>query len=254
MLDLNRQLKDGEQSAEETDDLFGSAEEFSEKEETETFDAGKEEDFPEDNTVEEYTGPVSVLSGKRKKRRNTADAELDKLDAARILEEARCRMGLTPADVEEITKIRAVYITALEKGDFDELPQPVYTLAYLRRLCELYGLSKEEEEEIILPWSELQFETPDNYSTTVYSDESGDNRKVIRKLEITIFSIIALAVIALVVFGVILLVSFVRSNVGSSNVSFDEAEIGKIQPEQKLQVSEPMPQLRPNSTYSSKSE
>ena len=54
--------------------------------------------------------------------------------------------------------------------------------------------------------------------------------------------IIALAVIALVVFGVILLVSFVRNNVGGSNVSFDEAEIVKIQPVQKLKVSEPMPQ------------
>ena len=209
----------------------------------ETSAAGTEE-YAENNSAQEYTGPVSVLPGKRRKRHNAADAELDKLDAARILEEARCRMGVTPADVEEITKIRAIYITALENGDFDELPQPVYTLAYLRRLCELYGLSKEEEEQIILPWSELQFETPDNYSTTVYSDESGDNRKVIRKLEIAIFSIVALAVIALVVFGGILLVSFVRNNVGGSDVSFDEAEIVKLQPEQKLKVTEPMPQPR----------
>ena len=244
MLDLNRQLKDGKQLAEESDDLFGSEEKFSEVEEAETFVSGTDEDFSEDDNAGEYTGPVSVLPGKRRKRHNAADDELDKLDAARILEEARCRMGLTPADVEEITKIRAVYITALEKGEFDELPQPVYTLAYLRRLCELYGLSKDEEEQIILPWSELQFETPDNYSTTVYSDESGDNRKVIRKLEIAIFSIVALAVIALVVFGVILLVSFVRNNVGGNDVSFDEAEIVKIQPAQKLRVAEPMPQLR----------
>lgn len=243
MLDLNRQLKDGKQLADDTDDLFGSGEKFSEAEETETSAAGTEE-YAENNSAQEYTGPVSVLPGKRRKRHNAADAELDKLDAARILEEARCRMGVTPADVEEITKIRAIYITALENGDFDELPQPVYTLAYLRRLCELYGLSKEEEEQIILPWSELQFETPDNYSTTVYSDESGDNRKVIRKLEIAIFSIVALAVIALVVFGGILLVSFVRNNVGGSDVSFDEAEIVKLQPEQKLKVTEPMPQPR----------
>ena len=153
-------------------------------------------------------------------------------------------MGLTPADVEEITKIRAGYISALEQGSFEELPQPVYVLAYLRRLSELYGLSKDDEEMIVTPWCELQFETPDNYSTTVYSDESGDNRKVIRKLEIAIFSVIALAVIALVVFGIILLVSFVRNNVGSGNVSFDEADIVKLQPVQKLKVSEPMPQLR----------
>ena len=240
MLDLNKKLKD--ENAAETDDLFGSAEEFSEAEEPETFEADPGDGFTESVDDKAPASPVSILPGKRKKRRSSDGAESDKLEVARMLEEARCRMGLTPADVEEITKIRVMYINALEQGDFDELPQPVYTLAYLRRLCELYGLSDEDEDVITAPWSELQFETPDNYSTTVYSDESGDNRNVIRKLEIAIFSIIALAVIALVVFGVILLVSFVRNNVGSSNVSFDEAEIVKIQPVQELKVSEPMPQ------------
>ena len=243
MLDVNKQLKNGKLS-EEAEDLFGSTEEFPEAEETETAESGTVEEFSENTGVEEYSGPVSVLPGKRRKRRNAEDAELDKLEVSRILEEARCRMGLTPADVEEITKIRAGYISALEQGSFEELPQPVYVLAYLRRLSELYGLSKDDEEMIVTPWCELQFETPDNYSTTVYSDESGDNRKVIRKLEIAIFSVIALAVIALVVFGIILLVSFVRNNVGSGNVSFDEADIVKLQPVQKLKVSEPMPQLR----------
>ena len=242
MLDVNKRLKDENASA-ESDDLFGSAEEFTEAEEPETLDAQIDEELP-GREEDVSASPVAVLPAKRKKRRNTDDAEPDKLEAARILEEARCRMGLTPADVEEITKIRAMYINALEQGNFSELPQPVYTLAYLRRLCELYGLSKDDEEQITAPWSELQFETPDNYSTTVYSDESGDNRNVIRKLEIVIFSIIALAVIALVVSGVILLVSFVRNNVGNSKVSFDEAEIVKSQPLQKLKVSEPMPQMR----------
>ena len=45
MLDLNRQLKDGKQLAEESDDLFGSEEKFSEVEEAETFAAGTDEDF-----------------------------------------------------------------------------------------------------------------------------------------------------------------------------------------------------------------
>ena len=242
MLDMNKQLKEENNSA-ESDDLFGSAEEFAENREHEIFESRTMGDERE-NDEEAPASPVSVLPGKRKKHRNHGDGEADKLEAARILEEARCRMGLTPADVEEITKIRAMYVNALEQGNFEELPQPVYTLAYLRRLCELYGLSKEDENLITAPWSELQFETPDNYSTTVYSDESGDNRNVIRKLEIAIFSIIALAVVSLVIFGVIMLVSFVRNNVTGSKVSFDEAEIVKIQPEQKLRVSEPMPQIR----------
>ena len=179
----------------------------------------------------------------RKKRRNADDAAIDKLEASRILEEARCRMSLSPADVEMMTKIRAGYVCALEQGNFEELPQAVFVLAYLRRLSELYGLSKDDEEMIVAPWRELQFESPDNYPAAVYSDESGDNRKVIRKLEIAIFSLIALAIIGLVVFGVIMLVSFVR-NVGTGSVAFDEAEIVKVQPVQTLKISEPLPQVR----------
>lgn len=244
MLDLNKQLKSAEQNDRE-DDLFGSAEDFSAAEER-VERAGSNVSSRE-NEAEETADLVSdneLPRTSRRRRRNIDDAEMDKLEVSRILEEARCRMGLSPMDVEEITKIRAGYITALEKGVYNDLPQSVYVLAYLRRLSELYGLSKEDEEAVIAPWSELQFETPDNYPATVYSDESGDNRKVIRKLEIAIFSMIALAVIGLVVFGVILLVSFIRGNMTDRTPAFDDAEIVKLQPVQKLRISEPLPQTR----------
>ena len=243
MLDLNKQLKSAEQNDRE-DDLFGSAEDFPAAEEREEIAA---EDIPEagaQDTAEEAVPAVDLPRSGRRRRRNIDDEEMDKYEVSRILEEARCRMGLSPQDVEEITKIRAGYITALEKGVYDDLPQSVYVLAYLRRLSELYGLSKDDEEAVIAPWSELQFETPDNYPAAVYSDESGDNRKVIRKLEIAIFSLIALAVIGLVVFGVILLVSFIRGNIIDRSVAFDDAEIVKLQPVQKLKISEPLPRGR----------
>ena len=246
MLDLNKQLKSAEQSERE-DDLFGSAEDFSAGEEREELAAENVSLQEEDVEAAAETAAVSGIERprtSRRRRRNLDDEEIDKLEVSRILEEGRCRMGLTPADVEEITKIRAGYITALEKGVFEDLPQTVYVLAYLRRLSELYGLSKDDEEAVIAPWSELQFETPDNYPAAVYSDESGDNSKVIRKLEIAIFSLIALAVIGLVVFGVILLVSFIRGNIADRAPAFDDAEIVKLQPIQKLKISEPLPQVR----------
>ena len=78
----------------------------------------------------------------------------------------------------------------------------------------------------------------------VYSDESGDNRKVIRRLEAVIFSVIALLVIALAVFGIVLLVSLLRGGNRSGGVAFDEAEIVKLQEVPKLKITEPLPQLR----------
>ena len=242
MLDFGKRNRSG-RNGDDSDDLFAA---------DRSFDSGaaveaKVEDIPvDDEPKSPAASEVEKAFGSpaKKKRARAAKGEADKMESARLLEEARCRMGISAADVEEITKIRSVYINALEQGNFSELPQPVYTLAYIRRLCELYALSAEEQARIIEPWSELSFETPDNYSTTVYSDESGDNRKVIRKLEAVIFSVIVLAVLSLVVFGIILLISFIRGNTRNDGVTFDEAEIVKVQPVPQLKVTEPVPQTR----------
>ena len=232
MLDLGNRIKSGKRT-DDADDLF----------------AGEgQEDFDNDAAVddEEEFEEAPAAHGRRapsrkRSRRFQDDAELDKLESARMLEEARCRMGMTPADIEEITKIRAMYIHALEAGRFEELPQTVYTLAYLRRLCELYNISKEDEEQIVAPWNDIQCERPESYTGTCFADESGENRRIIRRFEIAIFSIIAIVVIALVVFGAILLVSYLRGNEGRDQVSFDENVIVKLQPEVKLQVGNPLP-------------
>ncbi|MBR7108187.1 MAG: helix-turn-helix domain-containing protein [Lentisphaeria bacterium] len=231
MLDLGNRIKSGKRT-DDADDLFAG-------EAQEDFDndsASGEEDFEE--------VPVTTLRrapSRKRSRRAADDEELDKLESARMLEEARCRMGMTPADVEEITKIRAMYIQSLEAGRFEELPQAVYTLAYLRRLCELYNLSKEDEEQIVAPWSDIQCERPESYTGTCFADESGENRRIIRRFEIAIFSIIAIVVIALGVFGAILLVSYLRGNDGRDQVSFDENVIVELQPEAKLQLDNPLP-------------
>ena len=240
MLDFGKRARSGNNRS-DSDDLFASDSSFGsaeiEKSDAAAVAATEEKENPADNKA---SSPAAAVS--RKKRRRPADSENSKMESVRLLEEARCRMGLSASDVEEITKIRSVYIDALERGNFDELPQPVYILAYIRRLCELYGMSADEQAQVVSPWSELSFESPDNYSTTVYSDESGDNRKVIRKLEAVIFSVVALAVVALAVFGIILLVSFVRGSTGKEDVPFDEAGIVKLQTAPQLKVVEPMPQ------------
>ncbi|MBE6392377.1 MAG: helix-turn-helix domain-containing protein [Lentisphaerae bacterium] len=241
MLDFGKRTRSGNNGG-DSDDLFASDSSFGAAEVEKSGEAAVAASEEKGDAVEKNDLPVS--SSMKKKRRRIADAESGKLESVRLLEEARCRMGLSAADVEEITKIRSVYINALERGNFDELPQPVYILAYIRRLCELYGMSAEEQKQVVEPWCEISFESPDNYSTTVYSDESGDNRKVIRKLEAVIFSVVALAVVALAVFGIILLVSFVRGNSGNDDVAFDEAGIVNLQTARDLKVVEPMPQLR----------
>ncbi|MCR5175975.1 MAG: DUF4115 domain-containing protein [Anaerovibrio sp.] len=48
------------------------------------------------------------------------------------LRREREKQGLTVKDIENETSIRSVYITAIEKGDYDSLPGDVYTKGFIR--------------------------------------------------------------------------------------------------------------------------
>jgi cytoskeleton protein RodZ len=77
--------------------------------------------------------------------------------------EARERRGLTIADVETVTRIRAKHLRALEAERFDELPARAYARAFLREYAEFLELDSEKfleefdarvpvvEEEPIVP-------------------------------------------------------------------------------------------------------
>lgn len=49
-----------------------------------------------------------------------------------ILRREREKQGLTIADVAEETSIREIYLEAIEKGDYDQLPGDVYTKGFIR--------------------------------------------------------------------------------------------------------------------------
>jgi cytoskeleton protein RodZ len=60
-----------------------------------------------------------------------------------ILKQARQRQELDIKTVEERTKIRIKYLRALEDEDWDVLPNPAYTRAFLRAYADLLGLDGE---------------------------------------------------------------------------------------------------------------
>jgi cytoskeletal protein RodZ len=67
------------------------------------------------------------------------------------LEAARERKGVDLYRAERDTKIRLRYLAALEDGDWDELPAPVYTKGFLRNYAIYLGL---EPDEILDRWRE----------------------------------------------------------------------------------------------------
>src|SRR5512147_1322338 len=85
-------------------------------------------------------------------RRGTAD-RLELTSAGPALPErlaaARERKGVDLGRAERDTKIRARYLSALERGDYRELPGAVYTKGFLRNYAIYLGL---DPEDVIRQW------------------------------------------------------------------------------------------------------
>src|SRR5882757_7613227 len=90
---------------------------------------------------------------KRAVRVDRSDADRASVDPGPSLPErlyaARERKGVDLYRAERDTKIRARYLGALERGDYKELPGPVYTKGFLRNYALYLGL---DPEEILVLW------------------------------------------------------------------------------------------------------
>src|SRR6476661_2683886 len=62
---------------------------------------------------------------------------------------ARERKGVDLARAERDTKIRVRYLSALERGDYRDLPGAVYTKGFLRNYALYLGL---DPDEVLLQW------------------------------------------------------------------------------------------------------
>ncbi|MBE6389376.1 MAG: helix-turn-helix domain-containing protein [Lentisphaerae bacterium] len=157
----------------------------------------------------------------------------DKMEVSRILKAARTAAGLTREDVESSTQIRAHYLAALEEADYDKLPQPVYVLAYLRKLCELYDIPREEEEQLVRPWRNIPCELPENLPAAVQPDNENPDRRMIFRLEIILFASGALIIGGIIVLIVVLIVSYFSGKTMPAPV-FDNEKLLEIQDTPRL--------------------
>ncbi len=64
------------------------------------------------------------------------------MSAGHLLQEARVRHRLSLDQVAQQTKLKKAYIEALERDDVSKLPPPVYVHAYVKSLCEIYGIEE----------------------------------------------------------------------------------------------------------------
>jgi hypothetical protein len=257
MLDFGTDM-DSREELETSDDLFaaGDYENKSENAAGETLTAKVERKTPERKTPERpllkpptlpkyHESPVTSAAEQKKnpvkgtithlhrKKKSENDSIEDKMEVSRLLKEARHAAGLSVDDVENSTQIRARYITALEEADYDKLPQQVYVLAYLRKLCSLYAIPEEKEEILIQPWRNIQYELPENLPAAIQMDEENENGDILDRLKLVLFAVGAVIVLGIVLAIIVLIVSYF-SGKDVPETRFDNTRLLEIQEKPKL--------------------
>ena len=61
-----------------------------------------------------------------------------------ILKHRRESLGLSLLEIQDKIRINAKFIEAIEKGDFDALPNPLYIKIFLRSYAKFLGLDVPE--------------------------------------------------------------------------------------------------------------
>ena len=187
--------------------------------------------------VQEKSPRKSTLPHLHRKKKSEEASIEEKIEVSRLLKAARNAAGLSVDDVESSTQIRARYITALEEADYDELPQAVYVLAYLRKLCALYDLPADKEEQFIQPWRNIQHELPENLPAAIQVDEENENRDILDRLKLVLFAVGAVIVLGIVLTLIVLIVSYF-SGKDVPETRFDNTRLLEIQEKPTLIIPE----------------
>lgn len=102
-----------------------------------------------------------------------------------IMRSEREKKGLSVKDIEAATSIRAIYIQAIEDGDYKKVPGEVYLKGFIRNYASYLGLDGQEMINIyrqsLEPAAPHVVETPEGSNSSVPSDTS--ERRTTRKVQ-----------------------------------------------------------------------
>ena len=157
-----------------------------------------------------------------------------------FLRQQREKLGVTYEEVFEATKIKPDLVEALENEDFSQLPQPVYVIAYVKRLCQFYNINNALAREFLDRLrAEIAFDVPEDVSKSVKgSDESEENMRRIRNLAVVVV-LVFLLLLLLIISGITMVVVNLRSSGNpEKQAPFNENTLVDLQPKPKLRMTE----------------
>lgn len=168
--------------------------------------------------------------------------------AGAVLRTRRLELKLSLEDVERETKMKLSHIRALEEGNLDAFPQPVhpvYIVANVRKLGELYDLDDEMLAQITAGLKEqILCKVPDDLSKSCYGHEVNEaSLRQQKRLLIALFAIAGI-LLFLITFGIVYLVRFFLNSPDEKVLTqpFEQNMLLEIQPKAKLKVT-PLPSV-----------
>ncbi|MDR0933373.1 MAG: helix-turn-helix domain-containing protein [Victivallales bacterium] len=184
--------------------------------------------------VDSEVREVPTTSGRSMASRPLGDAG----SLGSCLSDLRQRSHYTIEQLALETKIKESYLEALEAEDYKNLPQTVYVMGYIRKLCALYGVSKTDADTLTSGLREqLQYELPEDITKSVVDHEiSEENERKLRQLIMVIAGVIALLVIALIVAGVMILAGVRKSETVAA--PFNENSLIELQGVPQIEMRE----------------
>ena len=140
------------------------------------------------------------------------------------LVELRRRCGMSLDQAAEESRIKGNYIEALEADDLAELPQLVFVIGFVKRLCVIYGVSAEDAESLVAELHEhIDYEIPEDINKSVICREQDEaNHRRLRNLTIALAAGAVLIVAALILGGAVLVL---RLRSGGAKPATAEPEI-----------------------------
>ena len=109
--------------------------------------------------------------------------------------------GMSIDAVANETLIKPGYLEALENDSFSELPHTVYVMAYVKKLCAIYGVADEDAEELVSELRrQLAYEIPEDIDKSVICREQDEEtHRKLRQITAALIAGAALIVLVLVI-------------------------------------------------------
>ena len=153
----------------------------------------------------------------------------------------RERLNYSVETVFHETRIKPEIITALENEDFSLLPQPVYVIAYVKRLCRFYNVNNALAREFLDRLREsIVFDVPEDVSKSVKGSDAGEEgSRRMRSLALAAVSIVLLLVLLVGAGVTVAVLNLRRSGRQMENKKgFGENTLLELQPKPKLDITE----------------